>query len=54
MPTNFIELVIFKCQRKKSDSPIKLLNRKRFYPSKSVKYLGILKLMEKPETTYSW
>ena len=31
------ELVIFKHQRKKLDSP----NRKRLYPSKSVKYLGI-------------
>ena len=36
------ELVIFKHQRKKLDSPIKIkLNRKRLYPSKSVKYLGI-------------
>ena len=35
------ELVIFKYQRKKLDSPIKLLNRNRFYSSKSVKYLGI-------------
>ena len=36
------ELVIFKHQRKKLDSPIKSkLNRKRLYPSKSVKYLGI-------------
>ena len=36
------ELVIFKHQRKKLDSPIKTkLNRKRLYPSKSVKYLGI-------------
>ena len=36
------ELVIFKHQRKKLDSPIKIkLDRKRFYPSKSVKYLGI-------------
>ena len=35
------ELVIFKHQRKKLDSPIKIkLNRKRLYPSKSVKYLG--------------
>ena len=46
-PQNFIEcekkteLVIFKHQRKKEDSPIKIsLNCKRFYPSKSVKYLG--------------
>ena len=36
------ELVIFKLQRKKIDGPIKIkLNRKRLYPSKSVKYLGI-------------
>ena len=36
------ELVIFKHQRKKIGSPIKTkLNRKRLYPSKSVKYLGI-------------
>ena len=36
------ELVIFKHQRKKLDSPIKIkLNRKRLYPSKSVKYLAI-------------
>ena len=36
------ELVIFKHQRKKLDSPIKIkLNRKRLYPSKSIKYLGI-------------
>ena len=36
------ELVIFKYQRKKVDSPIKnKLNRKRHYPSKSVKYLFI-------------
>ena len=36
------ELVIFKHQRKKLDSPIKLkLNHKRLYASKSVKYLGI-------------
>ena len=36
------ELVIFKHQRKKIDSPIKIkLIRKRLYPSKSVKYLGI-------------
>ena len=36
------ELVIFKHQRKKLDSPIKIkLNCKRLYPSKSVKYLGI-------------
>ena len=36
------ELVIFKHQRKKLDSPIKnKLNRKRLYPSKSVKYLFI-------------
>ena len=37
-----IELVIFKHQRKKVDSPIKIkLNCKKLYPSKSVKYLGI-------------
>ena len=36
------ELVIFEYQRKKLDSPIKIkLSRKRLYPSKSVKYLGI-------------
>ena len=38
------ELVIFKYQKKKLDSPIKIkLNRKRLYPfmTKSVKYLGI-------------
>ena len=36
------ELVIFKHQRKKLDKPIKIkLNRKRLYPSKSVKYPGI-------------
>ena len=36
------ELVIFKHQWKKLDSPIKIkLNRKRIYPSKSVKYLAI-------------
>ena len=36
------ELVIFKHQRKKLDSPIKIkLNRKTLYPSKSVKYFGI-------------
>ena len=36
------ELVIFKHQRKKLDSPTKIkINRKRLYPSKSVKYLGI-------------
>ena len=36
------ELAIFKHQRKKLDSPIKIkLNHKRLYPSKSVKYLGI-------------
>ena len=36
------ELVIFKHQRKKLDSPIKIkLNRKRLYPSKLVKYLAI-------------
>ena len=36
------ELVIFKLQRKKLDSPIKIkLSRKRLYITKSVKYLGI-------------
>ena len=36
------ELVIFKHQRKKVDSPIKIkLNCKRFYASKSAKYLHI-------------
>ena len=36
------ELVIFKHQRKKLDTKIKIkLNRKQFYPSHSVKYLGI-------------
>ena len=36
------QLVIFKHQRKKLDSPIKIkLSRKRLYPSKSVKYLRI-------------
>ena len=35
------ELVVFKHQRKKLDSPIKIkLNRKRLYSSKPVKYLG--------------
>ena len=34
--------MIFKDQRKKLDSPIKIkLSCKRLYPSKSVKYLGI-------------
>ena len=34
--------MIFKQQRKKLHSPIKIkLSRKRLYPSKSVKYLGI-------------
>ena len=36
------ELVIFKHQRKKLDSPIKIkLSHKRFNPFRSVKYLGI-------------
>ena len=36
------ELVIFKHQRKRLDSPIKIkLNCKRLYPSKPVKFLGI-------------
>ena len=34
--------MVFKHQRKKLDSPIKIkLSRKRLYPSKSVKCLGI-------------
>ena len=48
MPTEFhwmwkkTELVIFKHQRKKVNSPIKIkLNCTSLYPSKSVKYLGI-------------
>ena len=37
-----IELAIFKHQRKKLDTEIKTkLNRKRLYPSQSVRYLGI-------------
>ena len=41
------KLVIFKHQRKKLDSPIKIkFNLKRLYPSKSVKYLGINKIDE--------
>ena len=36
------ELVIFKYQMKKIDSPIKIkLNRKKLYPFKAVKYFGI-------------
>ena len=36
------ELVIFKHQRKKLDTEIKIkLNRKRLYPSQSARYLGI-------------
>ena len=36
------ELVIFKHQRRKLDAEIKIkLNRKRLYPSQSVRYLGI-------------
>ena len=36
------ELVIFKHQRKKIDSEVKIkLNRKQLYPTDSVKYLGI-------------
>ena len=39
---NKTELIIFKHQKKKLDSPIKIkLSRKRLYSSKSVKYLGI-------------
>ena len=34
--------MIFKQQKKKFDSPLKIkVSRKRFYPSKSVKYLGV-------------
>ena len=37
------ELVIFKHQRKKLDSEVKIkLGRKRLYPTDSVKYLGII------------
>ena len=37
-----IELVVFKLQRKKIDSEVKIkLSRKRLYPTESVKYLGI-------------
>ena len=44
------ELVIFKHQRKKWDSPTKIkLSRKRLYPSKLVKYLGI-----KIDETLNW
>ena len=44
------ELVIFKHQSKKVDSPIKIkLNCKRFSPSKSVKYLGI-----KTNENFNW
>ena len=36
------ELVIFKHQRKKLDTEIKIkLSKKQFYPSQSVRYLGI-------------
>ena len=36
------ELVIFKNKNKKLECPIKIkLSRKRLYPSKSVKYLGV-------------
>ena len=36
------ELVIFKHQKKKKDSKVKIkLSRKRFYPTDYVKYLGI-------------
>ena len=36
------ELVIFKYQRKKIDSKVKIkLSRKRLYPTDSLKYLGI-------------
>ena len=44
------ELVIFKHQRKKVDSPKKIkLNCKKLYPSKLVKYLGI-----KINENFSW
>ena len=44
------ELVIFKHQSKKVDSPIKIkLNCKRFSSSKSVKYLGI-----KTNENFNW
>ena len=44
------ELVIFKHQSKKIDSPIKIkLNCKRLSPSKSVKYLGI-----KANENFNW
>ena len=36
------ELVIFKYQRKKIDSKVKIkLSRKRLYPTDSLKYLGL-------------
>ena len=45
-----LELKIFKYQRKKLDSPIKLKrNRKSLHPSKSVKYLGI-----KTDKNFNW
>ena len=44
------ELIIFKHQSKKVDSPIKIkLNCKRLSPSKSVKYLGI-----KTNENFNW
>ena len=43
-----IELVIFKHQRKKLDTEIKL-DRKRLYPSQSVRYLGI-----KIDQNFNW
>ena len=49
-------LIIFKHQRKKLGSPIKTkLNRKRLYPSKSVKFLDIKTSWKfKLATTHSW
>ena len=44
------ELVIFKHQSEKVESPIKIkLNCKRFYPSKWVNYLGI-----RINETFNW
>ena len=41
------ELVIFKHQRKKSGCEVKIkLNRKRLYPTDSVKYLDILNILK--------
>ena len=42
LPAQETELLMFKHQRKKLDCEVKFkLNRKRLYPKKSVKYLGI-------------